>query len=777
MAKASDTDLDLINADDAPDPIDADVVDSEVVDADVDDADLLDTDVRDAADLLDTDVRDAAVAEDDNPAPTDTNTATFGGFGGVPPVTEKPDAPDRTVFWAILGITALGLILRLWGLGDRAFHHDESLDAWFSHLWRNGDYAGYDPVYHGPLRFFITSWFFRIADNDSATTARMLSALSGSALVLLPYFVRHQLGRIGAIATAAALALSPSMLYFSRFGREDAQMMFLAGVMIVAVLGYLRRPSVAPPIIFMVALAASFTIKESAYLWFGMVGLFGLVVLTVQLESLARHGQRAAASSVLSTGGNGQPPAPVRDDEGDDASGEGETADPSILDFNFLLPLLALGGLLLATLTETVGLSVFASLGIFAAVMMTTAGVQLRKARNRGATLADVPILARLSQVGARPWVIGVAVFFLIFFTLFTSMWARPGDWHTGFTRAIEYWRSQQGENRGGQPWYYYLVTIPSYEWLFLILAAVGSVRAWKVRSFTLGFLTFLSVAHLILYSYAGERMPWLIVHPLLPILFLAGVGTQVLWENRNTGAVMAASGALALGFVFTVWTSVDASFISDSDARHHFVQAGQATDHVTLILDELEQLESLKLATTGQPLTVGLGLDDTWPWAFYLKDYGYQPWNPAEPAPDVDVLITSVYSGQAASVDPELGWFDTASMPEHTARPFALRVWWQPGLKDNSGSAVTYFDTGSDRLISRIGEWMKWVGTREAWQTIHDDKGPHYGCGSVDQWVMVRNSLIASVEASGSSLQPTFETLPCASPTHSVHPEVPPVG
>ena len=48
------------------------------------------------------------------------------------------------------------LIVRLIGLGDRPFHHDESQDAYFSYLFRKtGDYQ-YNPLLHGPLRFYLT---------------------------------------------------------------------------------------------------------------------------------------------------------------------------------------------------------------------------------------------------------------------------------------------------------------------------------------------------------------------------------------------------------------------------------------------------------------------------------------------------------------------------------------------------------------------------------------------------------------------------------------------
>ena len=42
-------------------------------------------------------------------------------------------------------------------LGDRPFHHDESQDAYFSWIFfTQGDYE-YNPLLHGPLRFYLTA--------------------------------------------------------------------------------------------------------------------------------------------------------------------------------------------------------------------------------------------------------------------------------------------------------------------------------------------------------------------------------------------------------------------------------------------------------------------------------------------------------------------------------------------------------------------------------------------------------------------------------------------
>ena len=83
----------------------------------------------------------------------------------TPPTTPRRAAAPRAawfaaqdsrelIVWGVLIVAAL--IVRLIALGDRPFHHDESQDAYFSYLFRQtGDYQ-YNPLLHGPLRFYLT---------------------------------------------------------------------------------------------------------------------------------------------------------------------------------------------------------------------------------------------------------------------------------------------------------------------------------------------------------------------------------------------------------------------------------------------------------------------------------------------------------------------------------------------------------------------------------------------------------------------------------------------
>ena len=55
----------------------------------------------------------------------------------------------RWLPWVLL--VAVSLVLHLWLLDARSFHHDEAIHAHSSYdLVKNGNYR-YDPTYHGPL--------------------------------------------------------------------------------------------------------------------------------------------------------------------------------------------------------------------------------------------------------------------------------------------------------------------------------------------------------------------------------------------------------------------------------------------------------------------------------------------------------------------------------------------------------------------------------------------------------------------------------------------------
>ncbi len=102
--------------------------------------------------------------------------------------SRRPRRPrGELIAWGVL--VALALALRFYDLGARPFHHDESQDAYFSWVFQtDGDYK-YDPLLHGPLRFYLTAAMYTLF-GASDFTARLAPALMGTSMVALMYPLR-----------------------------------------------------------------------------------------------------------------------------------------------------------------------------------------------------------------------------------------------------------------------------------------------------------------------------------------------------------------------------------------------------------------------------------------------------------------------------------------------------------------------------------------------------------------------------------------------------------
>jgi len=113
-----------------------------------------------------------------------------------------------------LGLGLLALMVRLYALGRRPMQPQEARQALAAWQLLQGQPA--ETVGCSPLVLTANfALFGLLGANDVA--ARLLPALSGTLLVLLPYGLRRWLGREGALFAAALLAWSPLALFNARY--------------------------------------------------------------------------------------------------------------------------------------------------------------------------------------------------------------------------------------------------------------------------------------------------------------------------------------------------------------------------------------------------------------------------------------------------------------------------------------------------------------------------------------------------------------------------------
>jgi len=163
----------------------------------------------------------------------------------------------------LLSIFLITIFLRFWQLDLKLLHHDEAIHSWFSYeLLTKGSWA-YDPSYHGPFLYYVTATMFSLF-GDSDFVARLLPALFGALLIPLVYCIYRirYIDKRQTIFAALFLALSPDMVYFSRFLRHDIFMLFFTLLLLVAVLYYFEFGKTRYAIIAALAIAGGLSCKE-----------------------------------------------------------------------------------------------------------------------------------------------------------------------------------------------------------------------------------------------------------------------------------------------------------------------------------------------------------------------------------------------------------------------------------------------------------------------------------------------------------------------------------
>jgi uncharacterized protein (TIGR03663 family) len=144
----------------------------------------------------------------------------------------------------LLLILACGLAIRLPRLDARPMHADEAVQAArFRDLWLEGTYR-YDPhEYHGPTLNYFTlpiMWVSRPADfgETTETMYRIVPVLFGAGLVLLLFGLRASLGHGAALWAGLFTAVSPAMVFYSRYYIHETLLVFFTLVVMISAWRY-----------------------------------------------------------------------------------------------------------------------------------------------------------------------------------------------------------------------------------------------------------------------------------------------------------------------------------------------------------------------------------------------------------------------------------------------------------------------------------------------------------------------------------------------------------
>lgn len=472
----------------------------------------------------------------------------------------------ENLLWVVL--IAIAIVSRFWNLGYRTLHHDESLHTFYSWGFFTGD-APYvhNPLMHGPFLFHANALIYAIFGVTDATS-RLVPAFFGVLLVGLPWLLRGRrfLGPWGALATGYMLLISPAFLYYTRYIRHDPYTAAGALLLAIAVFRYLERPQRRWIITAFITVAFLLANHEIIFaIALAMVMVFWISLVFTHLRPLIPvHAVAAVFAGIvyLLFGDEPMPAIPW----------ENPTAEMTEAYYSDLFNHPLVLGLIVVGLMFLVGV---------AATIWWQAQQSEREGSVNDRLLGD----AKPNTVGYGVYhalrdpagiIIGASLGFVVFILLFTTFFTNPRGFATATYApdgTLLYWLGQHDVQRGEQPWFYFITEGFQYEWLGIFFAVAGllviTVRA--LRGLAGGdpgpnplfnvFNAFWFVFMFAVLSWAGEKMPWLILHFALPAFLVAGallneiIESAVAWFRSHPGRhpVSARYGMLGLFAILVV--------------------------------------------------------------------------------------------------------------------------------------------------------------------------------------------------------------------------------
>ncbi|MCU0499557.1 MAG: SMP-30/gluconolactonase/LRE family protein [Anaerolineae bacterium] len=212
------------------------------------------------------------------------------------PIYDRETSLDQAITrpfaitWEIaiyLVIFALAVFTRFHMLDVRAMSHDESLHTYYSYeLYTDGRFI-HTPLMHGPILFHATAFFYSMF-GDSDYSARIYTALLGVFMVFSPLLFRRWIGKWGALLACIMVLISPLLLYYNRYIREDTPAIASSILMIWAIFMYLNGPENQRRrahwlYILSAALLWNLGSKETAFMYVAFIGTFMLVYWFIRL--------------------------------------------------------------------------------------------------------------------------------------------------------------------------------------------------------------------------------------------------------------------------------------------------------------------------------------------------------------------------------------------------------------------------------------------------------------------------------------------------------------
>jgi uncharacterized protein (TIGR03663 family) len=502
-------------------------------------------------------------------------------------------------------ITAVAVLLRFVLLALKPLHHDEGVNGWFlTTLYRDGTYK-YDPAnYHGPTLYYISLGFTKLLGLETFSV-RASVAIFGVLMVVLTFFLRRYIGNIGSLAAALFLALSPGMVYISRYFIHEIFFVFLGLAVVVSVVYFIekRRAGIFAigwtALILLVCFLPS-TLKLGATLggdsersvWAFRGGFFIVEAILVGL-----------VIRMLLSWNDGRPIYILL-----------ASACVSLMFATKETAFITLGTMLIACVCVWIWRRIFK---VDEAADAEGSGIDVTA--DRDLTWSSFRAALGTGSDLILVLVAFVVVFLFISILFFSSFFTHP-DGVKSAVEAYTIWTKTGNRDHTQNGTWAYLHWLREVELPILVLSAIGILIAFvKAQHRFAMFAGLWAFGLFAAYSIIPYKTPWLAISFVLPMCLAAGYAINELLTAKNPSLKITGALLTVIATVVLAYQTYDLNFVRYDDEDQAYIYAHTHREYLDLI-DRIEHYA--EKSGQGKDAKVEVVSQDYWPMVWDLRNY-----------------------------------------------------------------------------------------------------------------------------------------------------------
>ena len=586
---------------------------------------------------------------------------------------------------SILIVLFISIILsRLIRLGFKPPMHDECMFYFYAHLLAKTGNYDYMPILHGPFLLDLNALVY-ILLGATEFTIRLMAALLGIILFGWVWGMRKYLGEKGTIFTIIFFILSPTIMFYSRFLRNDIPLEFNILGALYCFLKFIEKGKGSALFGSILFCTLAFCTKENSLFFFftSFVFLSLLFLCDVIQNIISERKTKKIPYLRIST------------------LFSGDIATQAII----ILIALALISLIIFQRTfegvilkefkvkEFIKLNspskfyyffIIKSITPFIALSLIIFTIKYNYGKDK-----ILPRFAKLISQNKYYLINAIILSIAIYILLFTTFLTHRRGFFQIYRETFSYWWGQHLEHRIRGEFHYYIPLLLIYEFLPFIIVFSGTlfslfrnkiikryvIPGWIVLTiifilcFTLykikidtqwldktlhmshpihiymtitifffgmlqtiryilrkeglfAFFFFWFWMSLLLYSYAGEKVPWINVHITIPLLFTSALFIQKLLRDefylRSKKILLPIF--LVLG-LFTFTAAMKVCFVQPANIAERMIYAHISIEFKDAV-QEMERIAFLLGTREKTEINVESGLLINWQMRWYFRDY-----------------------------------------------------------------------------------------------------------------------------------------------------------